>query len=147
MANTENTRERKLKYAFGAHASAKELHVTSDDSMFFTAADAANHAKSLDDSSVKTEERSDYVRIVEAAEAKIDNQLDLEREVLRAKHKELFGNLPTANAGLEKLKAKVAKEEARRAEAAAKDAEAAGTDAGPEGGADPDTGGDGGAGE
>lgn len=107
----ENTREQKLKYGFGAHPSVKEFHVTSDDQMFLNAGDANNHAKSLEDKEVKVEKRSDYVK--NKLDNAPDNQLDLEKEALRERHKELFGNYPNANAGLAKLKEKIKDEEDR----------------------------------
>lgn len=121
MAN-ENTREQKLKYAFGAHPSVKELHVASDDSMFLNASDAANHAKSLEDTEVKIEKRSDYIESKVAPAA--PNQLDLELKALRARHLQLFNRKAAHNAGVEKLKANIEAEEARRAEEATKDAAA-----------------------
>ncbi len=116
----ENTREQKLKYGFGAHPSVKEFHVTSDDQMFLNAGDANNHAKNLEDKEVKVELRSDYVK--STVDPAPDNQLDLEKEALREKHKELFGNYPNANAGLDKIKEKILLEEARLAALAEKEA-------------------------
>lgn len=132
MAN-ENTREQKLKYAFGAHPSVQELHVASDDSMFLNASDAKNHAASLEDKEVKIEKRSDYIENKVAPAA--PNQLDLELEALRARYLELFEQKAAHNAGIEKLKQRIADEEARLAEVAAKDAEAlaSGADGGSEG--------------
>lgn len=118
----ENTRKERLKYAFGAHPSVKEFHVTSDDQMFVEANNAANHANTLEDKTVDIAKRVDYVK--STAPAVPNNQLDLEREALKAKHKELFGNNPSANFNLEKIKKKIADEEAKRAEEAQK-AEAA----------------------
>jgi len=117
----ENTREQKLKYAFGAHLSVKEFHVTSDDQMFLGASDANNHAKSLDDKDVVVEKRSDYVKSAVAPAP--DNQLDLEREALIAKHQELFGQKPAKNAGIGTLQKKIDEEIARREALAIKDAE------------------------
>lgn len=117
----ENTREQKLKYAFGAHSSVKEFHVTSDDQMFLGASDANNHAKSLDDKDVVVEKRSDYVKSAVAPAP--DNQLDLEREALIVKHQELFGQKPAKNAGIGTLQKKIDEEIARREEQAIKDAE------------------------
>lgn len=118
----ENTREQKLKYAFGAHPSVQELHVASDDSMFLNASDAKNHASTLADKTVEVEKRSDYVE--NKVEPVAPNQLDLELEALRARHLELFKQKAANNAGIEKLKAKIEVEEARLAEVANKDAEA-----------------------
>lgn len=114
----ENTREERLKYAFGAHPSVKEFHVTSDDQMFVEANNAKNHANSLEDKTVVIAKRVDYVK--STAPAIPDNQLDLEREALKAKHKELFGKDPAANFNMEKMKKKVADEEIKRAEEAQK---------------------------
>ncbi|WP_164126110.1 hypothetical protein [Sphingobacterium luzhongxinii] len=133
MAN-ENTREQKLKYAFGAHPSLKELHVASDDSMFLNASDAANHAKTLENAEVKIEKRSDYIESKVAPAA--PNQLDLELEALRARYLELFKQKAAHNAGIDKLKQRIADEEARLAEVATKDAEALASGAGEEPGAE-----------
>lgn len=116
----ENTREQKLKYAFGAHPSVKEFHVTSDDQMFLGDSDANNHANSLDDKDVVVEKRSDYVKSAVAPAP--DNQLDLEREALIAKHQELFGQKPAKNAGIGTLQKKIDEEVAKREEQAIKDA-------------------------
>ncbi|MGJ1305133.1 hypothetical protein [Sphingobacterium multivorum] len=116
----ENTREQKLKYGFGSHPSVKEFHVTSDDQMFLNAGDANNHAKNLEDKEVKVELRSDYLK--STVDPAPDNQLDLEKEALREKHNELFGNYPNANAGLDKIKEKIKIEEDRLAALADKEA-------------------------
>lgn len=120
----ENTREKKLQYAFGAHPTVKELHVTSDNQMFFTASDAKTHAKDLEDKEVVAEKRSDYVKSTITPAP--DNQLDLELESLRARHLELFGVKAAYNAGMAKLKEKIEAEEARLVEVAVKDAEGSG---------------------
>lgn len=120
----ENTREQRIKYAFGAHPSVKELHVTSDDQMFIQPTDAVNHAKSLEDDSVEVAKRIDYVenKITPVA----PNQLDLEREALAIRHEELFGKKPAPNAGIEKLKEKIKVEEERLAKVAEEEAKAEG---------------------
>ncbi|WP_282635712.1 hypothetical protein [Sphingobacterium thalpophilum] len=110
----ENTREQKLKYAFGAHPSVKEFHVTSDDQMFLTAVDAKNHAHTLEDQEVKIELRSDYV--TSTVKSAPENQLDLEKEALRERHKELIGKYPAANAGIETIKKNIQEAEDRLAE-------------------------------
>jgi hypothetical protein len=115
----ENTREQKLKYAFGSHPTVKEFHVTSDDQMFLTASDAGNHAKTLENKEVKAEKRSDYIKSV--ATTVPENQLDLEKEALRERHKQLFDKYPAANAGLDKIKEKIQLEEARLAALAEKE--------------------------
>lgn len=108
----ENTRAERLKYAFGAHPSVKEFHVTSDDQMFVEANNAANHAKTLENKDIEMAKRSDYVK--STAPDAPENQLDLEREALKAKHKELFGKDPAPNFNLDNLKKKIADEEAKR---------------------------------
>lgn len=123
----ENTREQKIKYAFGAHPTVKEFHVTSDDQMFLGSSDANNHAKSLDDKDVVVEKRSDYVKSAVAPAP--DNQLDLEREALIVKHQELFGQKPAKNAGIGTLQKKIDEEVARREAQAIKDAEIAAKEA------------------
>lgn len=149
----ENTREQKLKYAFGAHPSVKEFHVASDDSMFLNASDAKNHAATLDDKEVKVEKRSDYIVKTEQPSNK-DSEADKaksERATLFAKHEKLFGQKPASNAPTKMLKEKIATEEARLAEAATKDAEALASGAGAEGGSEgasgAEPGADGGAGD
>ena len=129
----ENTRAERLKYAFGAHPSVKEFHVTSDDQMFVEANNAANHAKTLENKDVEVAKRSDYVK--STAPSAPENQLDLEREALKAKHKELFGKDPAPNFNLDKLKKKITDEEAKlKQEAASADTAQAGQ--GAEGGDD-----------
>lgn len=115
----ENTRKKRITYAFGAHASEKELHVTVDDQMFLTASDAANHAKTLEDATVEVVKREDYVKVAPV----VDNQLDLERESLVIKHKELFGKEPAKTASIDTLKKKITDEESRLAELKAKETE------------------------
>lgn len=111
--NTDNTRAERIKYAFGAHPSVKELHVSSDDQMFLTASDAQNHANTLENKDVETVHRKDYVKSVEAPA--VPNQLDLEKEALKAKYLELFGKAAAPNASIEKLKNKIQNEETKRA--------------------------------
>lgn len=118
-----NTRKEKLTYAFGTYPKATELHVTSDDQIFFTAADAGTHAKTLEDSDVVKEIRSDYITPVKSDD---EDDEDKELDDLRAKHKELFGALPNKTAQAKTIQKKIDDELARLAEVAARDAEKAG---------------------
>lgn len=118
-----NTREEKLKYAFGMYPKAAVLFVTSDDQMFFSRADASAHAKTLDDKEIEEEIRSDYIQSAKSVDDDEDDDDEDELTALREKHKQLFGNLPSHNAKPETIQKKIDEELERLAAVAAKDAE------------------------
>lgn len=115
-----NTREDKLKYIFSTYPKAKELFVTSDDQMFFSDNDAVPHAKTLEDSEVVKELRSNYITKAEPTAADQDDQ-DLEE--LREKHNLLFGTYPNKMAKASTILEKITKEEQRIADLIAKEDE------------------------
>lgn len=116
----ENTREKKLKYIFGANQDVKEFHVTSDDQAFRSPVDAANHAKTLEDQAVKIEKREDYVTVKPLQGAELLTAVKV-REALVARHVALFGNEPAKNAKNETIAKKIEAEEARLADVGAGD--------------------------
>ena len=108
----KETRELRLKYAFGSNSKVEELHVTSDDQMFTNGSDAKAHAKSLEDETVDVAKRSDYIKVQSVAQ-KIADEVFSERSQLIEKHVALFGKKPSANASIDKIKEKVEAEEKR----------------------------------
>lgn len=70
----ENTRERKLQLAFGAHPKADAFYVTSDHHAFFNEQDAKAHAIKLEDKEVERAERRDYVKATVSAEGDTENK-------------------------------------------------------------------------
>jgi len=121
----QETRDERLKFAFGSHSKVEVLHVTSDDQMFTDIANAKAHAKSLEDSEVQTVKRSDYIKSAKAEENPEDIKKK-EREDLFAEHEKLFGNLPKPNASTKSVKEKIEAEKARLLESSKKDAQATG---------------------
>lgn len=134
----QETRDERLKFAFGSHSKVEVLHVTSDDQMFTDIANAKAHAKSLEDSEVQTVKRSDHIKSAKAEENPEDIKKK-EREELFAEHEKLFGNLPKPNASTKNVKEKVEAEKARLIESSKKDAQATGgaQDPDPTGESDP----------
>jgi len=116
----KETREQRLRYAFGTHSKVQELHVTSDDQMFTNQGDAKVHAATLEDRTVNTEKRSDHIKVASPAE-KIAEKVWTERELLFKKHEELFGAPPAKSASTAKVKEKIEIEEKRLEEVSKKD--------------------------
>lgn len=120
----ENSRERKLKYAFGANKKVELLYVTSDDQMFTNKSDAVNHSRSLEDQTVESAERRKYVGGPSEAEvaAAAAAEAEAERDELIAEFVELFGKEPAVSAKNEDIRAKIDEELKRLKTEAAADA-------------------------
>lgn len=129
--NKKETRDERLKFAFGSHSKVQELHVTSDDQMFTNKDDAKVHAATLEDRTVDTEKRSDHIKVASPAE-KIAEKVWTERESLFREHEELFGALPAKSAPTAKVKEKIEAEKLRLQESAEKDILASGADSDPD---------------
>ena len=84
---------------------------TSDEQCFYTECDARNHAKTLENKSVKTLTREE--------QEESEQEVDEEREQYAARYEELFGKKPAHNIGLEKLKKQVQDKEAELEKASA----------------------------
>ncbi|MDM1048059.1 hypothetical protein [Sphingobacterium hotanense] len=121
----QETRDERLKFAFGSHSKVGELHVTSDDQMFTDIANAKAHAKSLDDKNVDTVKRSEYVKSLDSSKNPATSSKS-ERELLFEQHEKLFGNLPKSNASTAKVKEKIEAELSRISEMSKKDIEGSG---------------------
>ena len=127
----QETRDERLKFAFGSHSKVEELHVTSDDQMFTDIANAKEHAKSLEDPEVQTVKRSDHIKPAKAEENPEDIKKK-EREELFAQHEKLFGNLPKPNASTKAVREKIEAEKERLLKSLKKDIQAAGAEGDPD---------------
>lgn len=126
----QETREERLRFAFGSHSRSELLFVTSDDQMFTEEANAKMHAVNLEDKEVQTAKRSDYIKPAQVKENPEDIKKK-EREELFVQHEELFGNLPKFNASTKAVREKIEAEKARILESSKKDTQAAGADSDP----------------
>lgn len=130
MEHKENTLEKKLAIVFAQYPKPENdiLYSTHDERIFLSEGYAKSHAFKLKDSEVTPHRRTDYqdrkvsedkvTATPSAVTTSVDpQQLDLEREALRANYLKLYGKAAQGNIGIEKLKVKIAEKEAELAAA------------------------------
>lgn len=132
MEHKENTLEKKVAIVFAQYPKPENdiLYSTHDERIFLSEGYAKSHAFKLKDSEVTPHRRSDY-QDIKVSEDKVTNpdkfakpvaqvdsqQLDLEREALKANYLKLYGKAAQGNIGIDKLKVKIAEKEAELAAA------------------------------
>lgn len=130
MEHKENTLGKKVAIVFAQYPKPENdiLYSTHDERIFLSEGYAKSHAFKLKDSEVTPHRRSDYQDskvsedkvtnpdIVAKSAASVDSQqLDLEREALKANYLKLYGKAAQGNIGIDKLKIKIAEKEAELA--------------------------------